>query len=291
MALKKKTGLGRGLDAIYTDNEYVEDKGNLTVNINEIEPNKKQPRKDFPDLESLAESIKSVGLISPIVVRRNGPGYTIVAGERRWRAAKIAGLSEVPVVIVDVDDKKSAEMTLVENVQRHDLNPIELANGYKDMMEAFDMTQEDVADLTGKDRSTVSNLLRILELPQNVQDLIINGSITQGHAKAVLGLKNKSKMKNVCDVIVEKDLSVRATEEFVKKENRETSGKKKSKSLDGETLSYTSELERKMSENLGRSVKILPNGKKSSITIGYTDNEDLEKIIKLLCGKDFIDNL
>ena len=291
MANNRKTGLGRGLDAIYTDSEYVESKNVNTVSISDIEPNKKQPRKDFVEIEELSESIKNIGLISPIVVRSNGMGYTIVAGERRWRAAKMAGLEEVPVVVVDADDKKAAEMTLVENVQRKDLNPIELANGYKDMMEAFDLTQEDIAKMTGKDRSSIANALRLLELPQNIQDMISNGSITQGHAKAVLALHDKDKMKSVCDEIVEKDLSVRATEGYVKKQNQVVTVSKTKTKKDNEDVVYAKHLERKMSEKLGRSVKITYDGNKSNISIGFTDNEDLDVVIKLLCGEDFTDNI
>lgn len=290
MALKKKTGLGRGLDAIYTDSEYVENNGVSTVNISEIEPNKKQPRKEFSGIEELAQSIKNVGLISPIVVRRNGVGYTIIAGERRWRAAKEAELTEVPVVIVDVDDRKSAEMTLVENIQRKDLNPIELANGYKDMIDAFDLTQEELAEMTGKDRSSISNVLRLLDLPQDIQDMISKGSLTQGHAKAVMGLKDKTRMKEVCTEIIERDMSVRETEDFVNKQNNPVV-KKENTVQNVRELPYIRNLERKMSANLGRTVKITSNGTKSSVTIGYTDNEDLETIIRLLCGNDFADTI
>lgn len=290
MALKKKTGLGRGLDAIYTDSEYVENNGVSTVNISEIEPNKKQPRKEFSGIEELAQSIKNVGLISPIVVRRNGVGYTIIAGERRWRAAKEAELTEVPVVIVDVDDRKSAEMTLVENIQRKDLNPIELANGYKDMIDAFDLTQEELAKMTGKDRSSISNVLRLLDLPQDIQDMISKGSLTQGHAKAVMGLKDKTRMKEVCTEIIERDMSVRETEDFVNKQNNPVV-KKENTVQNVRELPYIRNLERKMSANLGRTVKITSNGTKSSVTIGYTDNEDLETIIRLLCGNDFADTI
>ncbi len=289
MALKKKSGLGRGLDAIYSDAEYITEKSPLTLKIYEIEPDREQPRKNFENVEELAESIKRVGLISPITVAKNGETYKIVAGERRWRAAKMAGLEEVPVVIVSGDDKKLSEMTLVENIQRNNLNPIELANGYKDMIDSYGLTQEELGEMAGKDRTSISNSLRLLDLPLDVQEMIAKGKLSQGHAKAILALNSKEVIPLVASYVVEKGLSVRETESYVKKQNLPAIKRERKSSSENEE--YKKQLERNISQKLGRSIKIVQNGNKSTINIGYTDNEDLEKIIKMLCGEDFIDSI
>lgn len=289
MALKKKSGLGRGLDAIYSDAEYITEKSPLTLKIYEIEPDREQPRKNFENVEELAESIKRVGLISPITVAKNGETYKIVAGERRWRAAKMAGLEEVPVVIVSGDDKKLSEMTLVENIQRNNLNPIELANGYKDMIDSYGLTQEELGEMAGKDRTSISNSLRLLDLPLDVQEMIAKGKLSQGHAKAILALNSKEVIPLVASYVVEKGLSVRETESYVKKQNLPAIKRERKSSSENEE--YKKQLERNISQKLGRSIKIVQNGNKSTINIGYTDNEDLEKVIKMLCGEDFIDSI
>ena len=289
MATPKKTGLGRGLDAIYVDNDYTSSgDGITTLRINEVEPNRNQPRKAFSqeELSSLADSIVKYGVISPITVRKSGERYSIIAGERRWRAARMAGISEIPAIIVSADDKKAAEMALVENLQRQDLDPIEEATAYAALISEYDLTQEDVASKIGKSRSYVTNALRITELPEEVLQLISSGKISTGHAKVLLGIKNKALVISAAKTIVEKDLSVRATESLVKHLNMPPKEEKISDPYD-----YTRTLELAVQKKLGRTVKISTKGKSHGITIGFSDNTDLELILRLLCGDNFVDSL
>ena len=275
--MQKKKALGRGLDAILIDNytiETEENKGNITtVRISEIEPNIAQPRKSFDsaELEALAESINLYGMIQPITVRSIGSMYQIITGERRWRAARMAGLSEVPVIIITADDKKAAELALVENIQRSDLNPIEAAKRI------------------GKSRSAVTNALRLLNLPESVQKMLENGEISSGHAKVLLGLSNTDLMEKAALQIVSKDLSVRETEKLIKIMEENTSKAEEETVL--HDVDHKRSLELLVQNALGRTIKINEKGKKSSITIGYSDNEDLENLLKILCGESFFDNI
>lgn len=289
MAATKKTGLGRGLDAIYVDQDYTSSgDGITTLRINEIEPNRDQPRKDFSqeELSSLADSIVKYGVISPITVRKNGERYSIIAGERRWRAARMAGISEIPVIIVSADDKKAAEMALVENLQRQDLNPIEEAEAYAALIKEYDLTQDEVAERIGKSRSYVTNALRIAELPAEVLTLISSGQISTGHAKVLLSIKDKTLIASAAKTIVEKDLSVRATESLVKHLNAPPKEEKEPDPYD-----FTRSLEEAVQKKLGRTVKICTSGKNPGITIGFSDNTDLEVVLRLLCGDKFVDSL
>lgn len=289
MAATKKTGLGRGLDAIYVDQDYTSSgDGITTLRINEIEPNRDQPRKDFSqeELSSLADSIVKYGVISPITVRKNGERYSIIAGERRWRAARMAGISEIPVIIVSADDKKAAEMALVENLQRQDLNPIEEAEAYAALIKEYDLTQDEVAERIGKSRSYVTNALRIAELPAEVLTLISSGQISTGHAKVLLSIKDKTLIASAAKTIVEKDLSVRATESLVKHLNAPPKEEKEPDPYD-----FTRSLEEAVQKKLGRTVKICISGKNPGITIGFSDNTDLEVVLRLLCGDKFVDSL
>ena len=220
--MQKKKALGRGLDAILVDAFTIDTNENntgiTTVRISEVEPNRDQPRKAFDpaELEALAESINLYGMIQPITVRSIDGMYQIVTGERRWRAARMAGLSEVPVIIITADDKKAAELALVENIQRSDLNPIEEAMGFKSLIEEHGLTQEEAAKRIGKSRSAVTNSLRLLNLPENVRKMIENSELSSGHAKVLLGLSNAEDMEKIALQIVAKDLSVRETEKLVK---------------------------------------------------------------------------
>ena len=289
MATPKKTGLGRGLDAIYVDNDYSSSgEGITTLRINEVEPNRDQPRKDFSqeELSSLADSIVKYGVISPITVRKTGERYSIIAGERRWRAARMAGINEIPVIIVSADDKKAAEIALVENLQRQDLNPIEEATAYAELISEYGMTQEEVAEQIGKSRSYVTNAIRITELPEEVLAMISSGKISTGHAKVLLGIKNKELIVSAAGMIIEKDLSVRATEALVKHMNMPPKEEKEPDPYD-----YTRTLELAVQKKLGRTVKISTKGKSRGITIGFSDNTDLETILRLLCGDNFVDSL
>ena len=198
MGKPKLTGLGRGLDAILVDSDYSPSGDSITsVRINDVEPNREQPRKQFPteELEALSDSIVKYGVISPITVRRVGERYVIIAGERRWRAARMAGLSEIPVIIISADDKKAAEIALVENIQRSDLNPVEEAQAYAALIDQYGMTQEEVAEQIGKSRSSVTNSLRLLDLPDAVLSMLAAGTLSSGHAKVLLGIKDGEKLK------------------------------------------------------------------------------------------------
>ena len=216
MAKSKKTGgLGRGLDAILTDNSEEQKEGGVTiVRLTEVEPNPAQPRKSFETepLEALAESISQHGIIQPIVVRPKDGMYMIVTGERRWRAARMAGLSEVPVIIIEADDRKAAELALVENLQRKDLNPVEEARAYADLIEEYSYTQEEIAKKVGRSRSSVTNSLRLLDLPDAVLEKLALGEITEGHAKVLLGIKDAEKLTKAAETVIAKELSVRETE-------------------------------------------------------------------------------
>lgn len=293
--MQKKKALGRGLDAILVDTYTVEaeetNSGITTVRINEVEPNIAQPRKAFDpaELEALAESISLYGMIQPITVRAIGDMYQIVTGERRWRAARMAGLSEIPVIIIVADDKKAAELALVENIQRSDLNPIEEAKGFLALIREHGLTQEDAAKRIGKSRSAVTNALRLLNLPESVQKMIENEELSSGHAKVLLGLSDFDSMEKAALQIISKDLSVRETEKLVKLMTENNSQPNEETVL--HDVDHTRSLELLVQKALGRTIKINEKGKKSSITIGYSDNEDLEKLLKLLCGESFLDNI
>ncbi len=289
MGKPKLTGLGRGLDAILVDSDYSPSGDSITsVRINDVEPNREQPRKQFPteELEALSDSIVKYGVISPITVRRVGERYVIIAGERRWRAARMAGLSEIPVIIISADDKKAAEIALVENIQRSDLNPVEEAQAYAALIDQYGLTQEEVAEQIGKSRSSVTNSLRLLDLPDAVLSMLAAGKLSSGHAKVLLGIKDGEKLKAAAEKVAELELSVRETEKLVK---QLLAGPKPEKELP--PIDYTKALETAIQEKIGRTVKIKQNGVKSSITIGFSDNNDLETVLRLLCGDEFVNSL
>ena len=293
--MQKKKALGRGLDAILVDAYIPEtpenNQGVTMVRISEVEPNAAQPRKAFDpaELETLAESINEYGMIQPITVRMMDGMYQIITGERRWRAARMAGLSEVPVIVITADDKKAAELALVENIQRSDLNPIEEALGFAALIEEYGLTQEEAAKRIGKSRSAVTNILRLLNLPESVRKMVENGEISTGHAKVLLGMTNTALIERAALQITSRDLSVRDTEKLVKM--MEDAENKKDEEKIVRDVDHTRSLELLVQKKLGRTIKINEKGKKSSITIGYSDNEDLEKLLIMLCGESFLDNL
>ena len=255
MAQKKKA-LGRGLDAILVDNsgETSTDNGITMVRIGEVEPNSKQPRKAFDpaELESLSESIAQYGMIQPITVRAIDGIYQIITGERRWRAARMAGISEIPVIVISADDKKAAELALVENIQRSDLNPIEEAEGFSSLIEEYGLTQEETAKRIGKSRRAVTNALRLLSLPEAVRKKIENGELSAGHAKVLLGLNNPALIEKAAEQVVGRALSVRETEKLVKAWNAPpVEGVKIVHDVD-----HTRTLELMLQKHLGRTVKI-----------------------------------
>lgn len=288
MAQKKKNGLGMGLDALFLDNSTEENSaGFVSVNINDIEPNREQPRKTFDEeaLSELAASIGEHGIIQPLVVRPIADGgYQLIAGERRWRAARIAGLNEVPVVIREITDSELLELALVENLQREDLNPIEEAQGLSLLMETYEMTQEQAAKRVGKSRPAVANAVRLLLLPPSVVDMVREGKISAGHARALLALSDNEKIKELADRIIKKGMSVRDTERLVKFMIKEAKGKKKpTKKRD----IYYDEVELAVSDTLGRKAKVNVNATgKGTIQIEFFGKEDLEKLMKIFENND-----
>ncbi len=293
MAAKKK-GLGRGMDAIFLDNSMDDAEKSSMLRLSQIEPRRDQPRKVFDTeaLSQLADSIAVNGLIQPIIVReREGSDfYQIIAGERRWRASKMAGLSEVPVVILDIDDKKAAEYALIENIQREDLNPIEEARGFKSLIEDYSLTQEQAAKQVGRSRSAVTNSLRLLELPEDVLELVSNKTLSAGHARTLLGLNDRSRISEVADTVVSRELSVRATEDLVKKLNSAPDEPEETKDNEIEREYYVS-LEKKISVALGHHVKISHSSQKKSITVSCKSSDELEELIKRLLGSQNAENL
>ena len=295
MAKSKNTGLGRGLDAIFADNSNTEANDRISIlRISEIEPNPDQPRKNFDQdaLAQLAGSISAHGLIQPIVVRPSkSEGYfEIVAGERRWRAAKMAGLSEVPVIQMDLDDKKAAQIALIENVQREDLNAIEEAEAYAALMDEHGMTQEELSGQVGKSRSAIANSIRLLDLPDSVIAMIKDSKLSAGHARALLGLKKESQIEPAANAAVSKNLSVREVEKLVKNLNKaiESADEEQDEPLHVK-VDYIAELAGKMTSRLGRRVQIKDKGKAKKIEICYENDDDLNSIVKLLCGDNIFD--
>ena len=282
----KKPSLGRGLDTIFSDNEQ-EQKGGITaVRTSLIEPNPDQPRQFFDDaaLAELAESIRENGVLQPILVReRPGGFFEIIAGERRWRASRLAGLEEMPVIILDADDKKVAEIALIENLQREDLDPFEEAAAYRALMDDFSLTQEEVAAKVGKSRPAVTNALRLMELPEEVRGMIRSGAISAGHGRALLALGTPTEMVKIGRRAAEEGLSVRATEAAVKSEIK-SRGKQIGIKIAPGVPDYIGDLERRATEQSGRIVKITA-GKKRTVTVEYQDNEDLEDLLAMICGE------
>lgn len=294
---KKNSGLGRDFMSLLNDNLPEEKRGSVSkIRISEIEPRKNQPRKSFEEesLRELAESISTHGVIQPILVRENEETgmYEIIAGERRWRASKLAGLTEIPAVIFDGDDLKAAQVALIENIQREDLNPLEEALGYRDLIERFGLTQEQVASQVGKSRPTITNLMRLLELPESVLEMLRDGKISSGHARALLALRDPADMLPLANKIYMRGLSVREIEAAVKRLNAlhgKASDDGDIPAVSEQTSVYLKELERRSMSALGRKVRIHCDRKKRTIELAYGDNEDLEDILKKLCGNDFFD--
>ncbi len=289
MASKMKTGLGKGLDSIFIDNTAPSGGGNGLVRLSEIQPRRDQPRKNF-DLESLqqlADSIAEHGLLQPVVVREAlGGYYEIIAGERRWRAAKMAGLSEIPVTILSADDRKASELAIIENVQREDLNPMEEAQAYKKLQEEYGLTQDKVASAVGKSRSAVANTLRLLDLPEEAGALVASGKLSEGHAKVLLGTTYEEDLIKAAKEVAEKGLSVRETEALVKRLNASSAAEEAEETLKDFPVkeNYTKVLEEKAGRMLGRRVSINGRGKTRRLELFYEDREDLENLLKVLCG-------
>ncbi len=291
MAVQKKSGLGRGLDSVFTENNNASSAAvPPTLRLSQIQPRKAQPRKTFDEagLAELSASIAEHGLIQPITVRPTSAGiYEIVAGERRWRAARMAGLQEVPVMIMDIDDRKTSVLALIENIQRENLNPIELAGSFRALIDEYGLTQEELSETLGKSRSGIANYLRLLDLPPKTTVALAHGEISTGHAKVLAGLGQDADL--LVDTVKEKDLSVRQTEELVKKFSRtqKVQSEEQTEEKDEIKIDYTAILAERIRRNLGRPVAITEKGKKRKLELYYEDEKDLEELICKLCGKDF----
>ena len=293
MAQPKKTGLGKGLDALFgasplvteveeeQPKEQIEDNENLkTLKITDVEPNRDQPRKTFnqESLEELADSIKTYGVIQPIVVTKKDGYYAIVAGERRWRAAKIAGLEEIPAIIRDDDEQTNKEIALIENIQREDLNPYEKALGIRQLMDKYGLTQEQVSKKIGKSRSSVSNTVRVLYLAPDVLELVKQGKLSEGHCKALAGISDPKRQYEAAIRMIERGESVRQAES----KNRTT---KKEKKLDPKYQYLYEDIEDRFQGFFGTKVKLDQGKRKGRIIIEYHNNEDLERMLNLIKGE------
>ena len=282
MASKKPSGLGRGLGALLGDDVLkTESTGTLYLPITSVENNASQPRKLFDDeaLAQLADSIRQHGIIQPLTVRKLSSGYyQIIAGERRWRAARLAGLKEVPAIVIEADDRKAAELAMIENLQREDLNPIEEAAGFKVLINQYRMTQEEAANRVGKSRSAVANALRLLELDAAVQKLVQDGALSAGHARALVVLPAALQLK-AANAIVEGGLSVRQTEALVKRLSAE---EKPEKETPEDKVNYTAEAQKELASRLGRGVKIVSGRKKGRIELEYYGLDDLNDLLDAL---------
>lgn len=285
----KKKGLGKGLGALLTDEKSSIESDSITeIKIIDIEPNKEQPRKAFDEekLEELADSIRQNGVITPILVCEAANGYySIIAGERRWRAAKKAGLKEIPAIIKKLDDIKLYELSLIENLQREDLNPVEEAFGYKKLMDDYKLTQEEVSAKVSKSRSYVANAMRLLNLPEDVLKSLKDGEISVGHAKVLLSLKEDNEKSRFCELVIKNELSVRELEVQIKKYYTPAREEKKDLNM---KLAYE-KIENNVAALLGTKVKIVDKNNKGKIQIEYYSAGDLERIVKIISGGKKID--
>lgn len=279
---KKKGGLGKGLNAIFMENESEDSNSTVTLKISEIEPNRTQPRRDFDEkaLAELADSISQHGVLQPLLVRPllDG-GYQIVAGERRWRASRMAGLTEVPVVIRELSDGETMELALIENLQREDLTPVEEAMGYHQLMDKYSLTQDEVSRAVGKSRPAVANALRLLNLPEEVLSLVGNGRISAGHARTLLSFKDPVELDKAARLVSTQDISVRELERLAKKANKtaqEVPAAKEKK------LSYYEEVELALKEHLGRRVRVSGTSEKGTLEIEFYGRDDLHDLALLL---------
>ena len=283
-------GLGAGLGALLGD-AALEDSSTdfVYLPISKVETSPNQPRKQFDEvlLRELADSIAEHGILQPLTVRKLSTGYyQIIAGERRWRAARMAGLTEVPVRIIEADDKKATELALVENLQRADLNPMEEAEGYRTLMEEYGFTQEQVSERVGKSRSAVANALRLLALPEKLRALLETGELTPGHARAVLQVKGASAQEEFARLIVRDGLSVRKAEAMAAKISKETEKSKEKKEKTSKfEVNYIAELEKQLTECLGRRVKVVDGRKRGRLEIDYYGDDDLQTLIDMLTSK------
>lgn len=280
----KKGILGRGLDALIPTERGEPRYSYMFLDVDEMMPNAFQPRKGFDEeaMDELVASIREKGVIQPLIVRKSEGGYEIIAGERRWRAAKRAGLTQVPAIIKDASNREALELALVENLQREDLNPIEEATAYEQLIKEFGLTHEEISERIGKERSTITNQLRLLRLPAEVKEALIEGKITAGHARAVLSLQSGSEVREVLETIKKEKLSVRKTEKLVQK----LSAHRESTIQFNEFTPYISHYTDEIKKRLGTQVRIFDKDGKGKIEIEYYSRDELERIIEILIGKE-----
>ena len=295
MTAVKNSGLGRGLEALFNDvqinivgkerEEQSKENSIVFININNIAPNPNQPRKDFKDdkIEELAASIKEHGVIQPIMVRKSSNGFEIVAGERRWRAARKAQIREIPCIIKELDEHENMIIAIIENMQREDLNALEEAKAFQQLAESFNLTQEEISKSVSRSRPYITNALRLLKLPEEIQGMIIDGSLTAGHARAIAGMKHKDKQIALGKQTVEKGLSVRQVEDLAKKlEDPKLETKKKNNGEKKKTSKEVSMIEEEMIKKFGTKVNIISGKKRGRIEIEYYSNDELERLIELI---------
>lgn len=279
--VSKKFGLGKGLGALIPEEETNEVNSPLTIPINLIKSNEKQPRKHFDEekIMHLAESIKQHGIVQPIVLKKVNDTYVIIAGERRWRAAKTIGLKEVPAVVLEVTDKELLEISLIENIQREDLNPIEEAQAYTRLIEEFGLTQEELGVRVGKSRTAITNTLRLTNLDERVQQYLIEGIITEGHGRAILGVHNKDQQYKLAQTVIDENLSVRETEKLVNSMLKDNSEKEKTEI---KSNPYIIDIKNRLEQHFGTKVNVNNKKNKGKIEIEYYSEEDLQRILDIL---------
>jgi len=279
----KRAALGRGLGALIPGIPQPERRGVLTVGVEEIRASPGQPRRHFDEvhLGELSDSIKSRGVLLPLLVRKDGEGYVLIAGERRWRAAQRAGLHDLPVIVREVTEPEAFELALIENIQREDLNAIEEAEAYQRLIEHHGLTQEELAQRVGKDRSTIANALRLLRLPDSIKEAVASGSLSMGHARALLGLTDDGDLRKAAERVVREDLSVRQVEELVQR----LKGKRADKARRDETTTQLRHLMEKLQRKLGAKVDLRDRGGSGALEIRYASHADLDRIVSAILGE------
>jgi ParB family chromosome partitioning protein len=280
----KRPALGRGLGALIPGGSPAERKGVMNLGIEEIRPDRSQPRRHFDEahIEELAESIRSKGVLLPLIVRRDSEGYVLVAGERRWRAAQKAGLRELPVMVREVSGKEAFEIALIENIQREDLNPIEEAGAYKRLIEEHGLTQEELAARVGKDRSTVANALRLLRLPEAIQRAVVSGELSMGHARALLAIHDEGDLRKAAEKVIAEGLSVRAVESLVQ---RLKSKRQPQRKRDGHGGAQLRHLVEKLQRKLSVKVQLKDKGGSGTLEIRYASLSELDRVLAAILGE------
>ena len=283
--MAKKFGLGKGLGALISENEEeTNENSKLLIPLNKIKSNAEQPRKSFDNerIAELAESIKHHGIIQPLILMKENEDYVIIAGERRWRAAKMAGLKEVPAIIMDITEKEVLEVSLIENIQRQDLNPIEEALAYKRLIDEFKLTQEELSKRIGKSRTTITNCMRLINLDDRVKEYIIEGVLSEGHGRTLLSINDEELQYTIAQKVIDEGLSVRELEKLIKKVYSTDKKKKDNKEVNDENNIYYKDIEEKLQPHFGTKIKLSYKKDKGKIEIEYYSEEDLQRILDII---------